>query len=163
MCSLSQPSRQRTCVGRVARQPSWHATVTLNPSVDESRDDPWPSWLVLLFFFSHLRAFLAFLQHAVDAVSSGVSPFKDTAYNSSYWDKGSAFFFAGTVITTIGKNFERFHSFTLRSDAGILLVCHRCFLMTHLFQSFEVCPRMSCELLLIEAGPAHSGVLEPVR
>lgn len=117
---------------------------------------------VVVFFLTFTPPSL-FLQHAVDAVSSGVSPFKDTAYNSSYWDKGSAFFFAGTVITTIGKNVERFHSFTLRSDAGILLVCHRCFLMTHLFQSFEVCPRMSCELLLIEAGPAHSGVLEPVR
>lgn len=42
-------------------------------------------------------------QHAVDAVSAGVSPIGDTSYNSSYWDMGSAFFFAGTVITTIGK------------------------------------------------------------
>lgn len=43
------------------------------------------------------------LQHAIDAVSAGVSPIRDTSYNHSYWDKGSAFFFAGTVITTIGK------------------------------------------------------------
>lgn len=43
------------------------------------------------------------LQHAIDAVSAGVSPIRDTSYNYSYWDKGSAFFFAGTVITTIGK------------------------------------------------------------
>lgn len=42
-------------------------------------------------------------QHAIDAVSAGVSPIGDTSYNSSYWDLGSAFFFAGTVITTIGK------------------------------------------------------------
>nr|XP_020469628.1 potassium channel subfamily K member 10 [Monopterus albus] len=42
------------------------------------------------------------LQHAIDAVSAGVSPIGDTSYNSSYWDLGSAFFFAGTVITTIG-------------------------------------------------------------
>lgn len=41
-------------------------------------------------------------QHAIDAVSAGVSPIGDTSYNSSYWDWGSAFFFAGTVITTIG-------------------------------------------------------------
>lgn len=46
------------------------------------------------------------LQHAVDAVSAGVSPIRDMANNSSYWDKGSAFFFAGTVITTIGKTFK---------------------------------------------------------
>uniref|UniRef100_A0A8C5F6I3 Potassium channel, subfamily K, member 10b n=1 Tax=Gadus morhua TaxID=8049 RepID=A0A8C5F6I3_GADMO len=38
----------------------------------------------------------------VDAVNAGVSPIGDTSYNSSYWDLGSAFFFAGTVITTIG-------------------------------------------------------------
>uniref|UniRef100_A0A7N6AG93 Potassium channel domain-containing protein n=1 Tax=Anabas testudineus TaxID=64144 RepID=A0A7N6AG93_ANATE len=38
----------------------------------------------------------------VNAVSAGVSPIGDTSYNSSYWDLGSAFFFAGTVITTIG-------------------------------------------------------------
>lgn len=42
-------------------------------------------------------------QHAIDAVSAGVSPIGDTSYNSSHWDMGSAFFFAGTVITTIGK------------------------------------------------------------
>ncbi|XP_074517272.1 potassium channel subfamily K member 10b isoform X1 [Sebastes fasciatus] len=42
------------------------------------------------------------LKHAIDAVSAGVSPIGDTSNNSSYWDLGSAFFFAGTVITTIG-------------------------------------------------------------
>ncbi|XDV43764.1 hypothetical protein PO909_012175 [Leuciscus waleckii] len=42
------------------------------------------------------------IKHAVDAVSAGVSPIGDTSYNSSHWDLGSAFFFAGTVITTIG-------------------------------------------------------------
>lgn len=49
---------------------------------------------------------LCSFQHAIDAVSAGVSPFRDTSYNSSYWDVGSAFFFAGTVITTIGKVFN---------------------------------------------------------
>ncbi|KAG7510204.1 potassium channel subfamily K member 10 isoform X1 [Solea senegalensis] len=44
----------------------------------------------------------AIIKHAIDAVSAGVSPIGDTSYNSSYWDMGSAFFFAGTVITTIG-------------------------------------------------------------
>ncbi|CAL8273589.1 unnamed protein product [Merluccius merluccius] len=44
----------------------------------------------------------AVIKHSIDAVSAGVSPIGDTSYNSSYWDLGSAFFFAGTVITTIG-------------------------------------------------------------
>ncbi|XP_056333205.1 potassium channel subfamily K member 10b [Danio aesculapii] len=42
------------------------------------------------------------IKHAVEAVSAGVSPIGDASYNSSQWDLGSAFFFAGTVITTIG-------------------------------------------------------------
>ncbi|KAK2890493.1 hypothetical protein Q8A73_018793 [Channa argus] len=42
------------------------------------------------------------LEHSVDAVNAGVNPTGDTSYNSSHWDLGSAFFFAGTVITTIG-------------------------------------------------------------
>ncbi|XP_033967690.1 potassium channel subfamily K member 10b isoform X2 [Pseudochaenichthys georgianus] len=42
------------------------------------------------------------IKHAIDAVNAGVSPIGNTSYTSSYWDMGSAFFFAGTVITTIG-------------------------------------------------------------
>ncbi|KAM3603010.1 uncharacterized protein V6R79_014989 [Siganus canaliculatus] len=42
------------------------------------------------------------IKHSVDAVNAGVNPVSDTSYNSSHWDLGSAFFFAGTVITTIG-------------------------------------------------------------
>ncbi|XP_034018090.1 potassium channel subfamily K member 10a [Thalassophryne amazonica] len=44
----------------------------------------------------------AIIKHSVDAVNAGVNPVGDTSYNSSHWDLGSAFFFAGTVITTIG-------------------------------------------------------------
>lgn len=44
----------------------------------------------------------AIIKHSVDAVNAGVNPMGDTSYNSSHWDLGSAFFFAGTVITTIG-------------------------------------------------------------
>nr|XP_020499673.1 potassium channel subfamily K member 10-like [Labrus bergylta] len=44
----------------------------------------------------------ALIKHSVDAVNAGVSPISDTSYNSSHWDLGSSFFFAGTVITTIG-------------------------------------------------------------
>ena len=51
--------------------------------------------IIIMYTFSSF-------QHAMDAVSAGVSPIGDTSYNSSYWDWGSAFFFAGTVITTIG-------------------------------------------------------------
>lgn len=42
------------------------------------------------------------LQHAIDADNAGVSPIGNSSNNSSHWDLGSAFFFAGTVITTIG-------------------------------------------------------------
>ncbi|XP_030641158.1 potassium channel subfamily K member 10b [Chanos chanos] len=42
------------------------------------------------------------IKHAIDAANAGVSPIGETSYNSSHWDLGSAFFFAGTVITTIG-------------------------------------------------------------
>ncbi|XP_049914817.1 potassium channel subfamily K member 10a [Epinephelus moara] len=44
----------------------------------------------------------ALIKHSVEAVNAGVNPIGDTSYNSSHWDLGSAFFFAGTVITTIG-------------------------------------------------------------
>ncbi|TRZ24150.1 hypothetical protein HGM15179_002956 [Zosterops borbonicus] len=42
------------------------------------------------------------IQHAVDADSAGVSPIGNSSNSSSHWDLGGAFFFAGTVITTIG-------------------------------------------------------------
>lgn len=42
------------------------------------------------------------LQHALDADNAGVSPVGNSSNSSSHWDLGSAFFFAGTVITTIG-------------------------------------------------------------
>ncbi|XP_068413356.1 potassium channel subfamily K member 10 [Eschrichtius robustus] len=42
------------------------------------------------------------IQHALDADNAGVSPIGNSSNNSSHWDLGSAFFFAGTVITTIG-------------------------------------------------------------
>ncbi|XP_040056089.1 potassium channel subfamily K member 10b isoform X1 [Gasterosteus aculeatus] len=59
-----------------------------------------------LFLKTHLcvspEELEALIKHAIDAVSAGVSPIGDTSFNSSHWDLGSAFFFAGTVITTIG-------------------------------------------------------------
>uniref|UniRef100_A0A3Q1JQY6 Potassium channel domain-containing protein n=1 Tax=Anabas testudineus TaxID=64144 RepID=A0A3Q1JQY6_ANATE len=44
----------------------------------------------------------AIIKHSMEALNAGVNPIGDTSYNSSHWDLGSAFFFAGTVITTIG-------------------------------------------------------------
>lgn len=54
-------------------------------------------------FFCSLCLSLVSLQHSIDAANSGVSPIGETSYNYSHWDLGSAFFFAGTVITTIGN------------------------------------------------------------
>ncbi|XP_041929033.1 potassium channel subfamily K member 10b isoform X2 [Alosa sapidissima] len=42
------------------------------------------------------------IKHAIEAVSAGVSPIGNTSHDSSHWDLGSSFFFAGTVISTIG-------------------------------------------------------------
>lgn len=72
----------------------------------------WKFYIWKLFFFKcicrirliqYVNLCLFFSsQHSVDAVNAGVSPIGDTSYNSSHWDLGSSFFFAGTVITTIG-------------------------------------------------------------
>lgn len=63
-------------------------------------------------------------QHAIDAVSAGVSPIGDTSFNSSHWDLGSAFFFAGTVITTIGK--QIIHSLIPLCWLHKVVVMYRC-------------------------------------
>ncbi|XP_075470717.1 potassium channel subfamily K member 10 isoform X3 [Ascaphus truei] len=44
----------------------------------------------------------ALIQRAIAADNAGVNPIGNYSNNSSHWDLGSAFFFAGTVITTIG-------------------------------------------------------------
>ncbi|XP_038632099.1 potassium channel subfamily K member 10-like isoform X1 [Scyliorhinus canicula] len=44
----------------------------------------------------------ALIEHAIEALGAGVNPVDTSANNSSHWELGSAFFFAGTVITTIG-------------------------------------------------------------
>lgn len=41
-------------------------------------------------------------QQVVSAIRSGVNPAGTLTNHSSLWDLSSAFFFAGTVITTIG-------------------------------------------------------------
>ncbi|KAG8561932.1 hypothetical protein GDO81_015534 [Engystomops pustulosus] len=44
----------------------------------------------------------ALIKKAIDADNAGVNPIGNYSNSSSHWDLGSAFFFAGTVITTIG-------------------------------------------------------------
>ncbi|XP_067847969.1 potassium channel subfamily K member 10-like [Heptranchias perlo] len=44
----------------------------------------------------------ALIEHAIEALGAGVNPIGNSANNTSHWELGSAFFFAGTVITTIG-------------------------------------------------------------
>eukprot|EP00062_Callorhinchus_milii_P019252 gi/632973586/ref/XP_007903225.1/ PREDICTED: potassium channel subfamily K member 2 isoform X1 [Callorhinchus milii] len=42
------------------------------------------------------------IQNVVEAISAGVNPAGNSSNQTSHWDLGSSFFFAGTVITTIG-------------------------------------------------------------
>ncbi|XP_033844459.1 potassium channel subfamily K member 10b [Periophthalmus magnuspinnatus] len=42
------------------------------------------------------------IKHAINAMNAGVSPLGNASHFSSYWDLDGGFFFAGTVITTIG-------------------------------------------------------------
>ncbi|XP_053331388.1 potassium channel subfamily K member 10 [Spea bombifrons] len=42
------------------------------------------------------------IKKAIEADNAGVNPIGNYSNSSSHWDLGSAFFFAGTVITTIG-------------------------------------------------------------
>ncbi|XP_077123689.1 potassium channel subfamily K member 10 isoform X2 [Ranitomeya variabilis] len=44
----------------------------------------------------------ALIKKAIEADNAGVNPIGNYSNSSSHWDLGSAFFFAGTVITTIG-------------------------------------------------------------
>ncbi|KAJ7407018.1 potassium channel subfamily K member 2 isoform X1 [Willisornis vidua] len=42
------------------------------------------------------------IQQVVAAINAGIIPLRNTSAQISHWDLGSSFFFAGTVITTIG-------------------------------------------------------------
>ncbi|GCB66148.1 potassium channel subfamily K member 2 isoform X1 [Scyliorhinus torazame] len=42
------------------------------------------------------------IQHLMEAVNAGVNPAGNSTNQTSHWDLGSSFFFAGTIITTIG-------------------------------------------------------------
>ncbi|KAL2098714.1 hypothetical protein ACEWY4_005194 [Coilia grayii] len=60
--------------------------------------------LSLSFSLLHARKHFRFLssQQVVSAMRAGVNPSGTPSNESSMWDLGSSFFFAGTVITTIG-------------------------------------------------------------
>ncbi|XP_062821182.1 potassium channel subfamily K member 4 isoform X2 [Anolis carolinensis] len=56
------------------------------------------------------------IQQVTEAMGAGVNPVvNNTGINNSHWDMSSAFFFAGTVITTIG-----FGNISPKTDAGRL-------------------------------------------
>ncbi|KAM3930114.1 potassium channel subfamily K member 2 [Leptodactylus fuscus] len=42
------------------------------------------------------------IQHVMAAINAGIIPLGNSSSQNSHWDLGSSFFFAGTVITTIG-------------------------------------------------------------
>ncbi|MEQ2172733.1 hypothetical protein GOODEAATRI_024287 [Goodea atripinnis] len=50
-----------------------------------------------------LKLFFFLLQQVVSAVRAGVNPSGNLSNQTSLWDLSSSFFFAGTVITTIGR------------------------------------------------------------
>ncbi|XP_059787888.1 potassium channel subfamily K member 4 [Balaenoptera ricei] len=58
-----------------------------------------------------------FIKEVADALGGGANPDTNSTSNSSHsaWDLGSAFFFSGTIITTIG-----YGNAALRTDAGRL-------------------------------------------
>nr|KAF6465602.1 potassium two pore domain channel subfamily K member 4 [Rousettus aegyptiacus] len=58
-----------------------------------------------------------FIKEVADALGGGANPDINSTSHSNYsvWDLGSAFFFSGTIITTIG-----YGNAALRTDAGRL-------------------------------------------
>lgn len=53
--------------------------------------------------FMNIDNFFLNLQQVVAAINAGIIPIGNTSNQTSHWDLGSSFFFAGTVITTIGR------------------------------------------------------------
>lgn len=95
------------------------------------------------------------VQHAIDAMSAGVSPSRNTSYNSSYWDVGSAFFFAGTVITTIGNAF--------RWDDGWFWIMYLYFPCHHILQdNLHAFIRVASLLILVLSLSSHTDLIDSI-
>lgn len=60
---------------------------------------------VLCSNYSSCLCFHCLLQQVASAVRAGVNPSGNSFNQTSLWDISSSFFFAGTVITTIGRCF----------------------------------------------------------
>ncbi|CAO2638829.1 Potassium channel subfamily K member 2 [Lemmus lemmus] len=60
-----------------------------------------------------LISFFLNLQQIVAAINAGIIPLGNSSNQVSHWDLGSSFFFAGTVITTIG-----FGNISPRTEGG---------------------------------------------
>lgn len=83
-----------TCLDGAALEKFVQVSVTLKRplSLVFKRFASWTCWITIYFL----------LQVILDARESGVNP-SGNSTNPSNWDFGSSFFFAGTVVTTIGK------------------------------------------------------------
>lgn len=74
------------------------------------------------------------LQQVVSAVRASVNPSGNASNQTSLWDISSSFFFAGTVITTIGKSIN---SVLLFSLCRKLLFHSTC--MQYLLKMIQIC------------------------
>lgn len=89
----------------------------------------------LIFLYLTLSLSFPFLFHSplqqvVSAVRAGVNPSGNASNQTSLWDLSSSFFFAGTVITTIGKRSHFLllsgsvvHLNSLRTPLIVLVAC----------------------------------------
>lgn len=62
-----------------------------------------PLELNIIYPLTPFLSSLSLFQQVVSAVRAGVNPVGSASNQTSLWDISSSFFFAGTVITTIGK------------------------------------------------------------
>ncbi|XP_078714269.1 potassium channel subfamily K member 10-like isoform X2 [Lampetra fluviatilis] len=68
------------------------------------------------------------IQQISDAIKVGVNPIGNASKKSSHWDLGGAFFFSGTVITTIGTSpFRQLHRCVSTDGHRHPSLCHHRF------------------------------------
>lgn len=75
-------------------------------------------------------SFCSSLQQVVSAVRAGVNPSGNSFNQTSLWDVSSSFFFAGTVITTIGEPFLALQDAAPNNNA---VISGRCTLLRSTF------------------------------